>query len=129
MTANFNFASNTAKQASERASSAFARDTTTKATTKLQTRALERRFTRTVNEVEEKNKHSFENRENDAENIRGVYRFVDKVYRAQVVNCGRRFMLEFVVPEPAAFLRHAMTRQPGQPAEGVTQLKPEAPGY
>jgi hypothetical protein len=126
VTANFNFASNTAKQAAERASSMFARDTTTKATTKIQTRALERRFTRTVTEVEEKNKHSFENRENDAENIRGVYRFVDKVYKAQVVNYGRRFMLEFVVPEPAAFLRHAMTRQP---SEGVTQVKPEAPGY
>lgn len=126
VTANFNFASNTAKQASERASNTFARDTTTKATSKIQTRTLERRFSRTVSEVEEKNKHSFENRENDAVNISGVYRFVDKIYNAQVVSYGKRFMLEFLVPEPAAFLRHAMTRQP---AEGVTQVKPEAPGY
>lgn len=126
VTANFNYASNTAKQASNRASSSFARDTTTKATSKIQTRTMERRFVRTVNEVEEKNSHSFENRANGATNIRGVYRFVDKIYNAQVVSYGKRFMLEFVVPEPAAFLRHAMTRQP---AEGVTQIRPDPPGY
>lgn len=126
VTANFNYTNNTAKESSNRASSSFAQDTTSKATSKIQKRTLERRFTRTLSETEEKNKHSFRNRESDAKNISGVYRFVDKIYKAQIVNYGKRFMLEFVVPEPAAFLRHAMTLQP---AEGISQTKPDEPGY
>jgi len=126
VTANFNYTSDTAKDSSNRASSSFAQETTSKATSKIQKRTLERRFKRTLSEIEEKNKHGFENRRSDAENISGVYRFVDKIYKAQIVNYGKRFMLEFAVPEPAAFLRHAMTRQP---AEGISQTKPDEPGY
>src|SRR5439155_16172041 len=55
-----------------------------------------------------------------------VYRFVDKVYRAQVVSYGKRLMLEFLVPEPAAFLRHALT---SRPVDGVTQVEPDRPGF
>jgi len=48
------------------------------------------------------------------------------VYRAQVVNYGKRLMLEFIVPEPAAFLRYALTNKP---IDTVTQINPEPPGY
>jgi hypothetical protein len=125
VTANFNYTNNSSRQESNRASANFARDTTTRATSKIQKRTLERRFFKTVSEIEETNKHGFDNKLGE-ENISGVYRFVDKIYHAQIVNYGKRLMLEFVVPEPAAFLRYAMTRQP---TEGVTQVKPEQPGY
>lgn len=124
-TANFNYANSNSRQESNRASSNFARDTTTRATSKVQKRTLERRFVKTVSEVEETNKHGFDNKFGK-DNISGVYRFVDKIYHAQIINYGKRLMLEFVVPEPAAFLRYAMTRQP---TEGITQIKPEQPGY
>lgn len=124
-TANFNYANSNSRQESNRASSNFARDTTTRATSKVQKRTLERRFVKTVSEVEETNKHGFNNKDG-TDNISGVYRFVDKIYHAQIINYGRRLMLEFVVPEPAAFLRYAMTRQP---TEGITKIKPEQPGY
>ena len=124
-TAHFNYTNSTAKQKSNRASTQFSRETTSRATNRIQKRTLERQFTKTVNEIEERNKHSFDNTGGPG-NITGVYRFVDKVYQAQVINYGKRLMLEFIVPEPAAFLRYAMTKQT---INGVTQIKPEPPGY
>jgi hypothetical protein len=101
-TSNFNYTNSNSKQESNRASATFARDTTTRATSKIQKRTLERQFVKTVNIVEEINKHNFDNTRG-TENISGVYRFVDKVYQAQIVNYGKRLMVEFIVPEPAAF--------------------------
>lgn len=125
-TSNFNYASSSSKTESDRSASSFAREIATKAVSRVQSRALTRRFVRTVDEVEELNKHAFQNNAQDAADIVGVYRFVDKIYRAQVVNYGKRLMLEFVVPEPAAFLRYAMAQQP---MDGVVHVKPEPPGY
>ncbi len=124
-TSNFNFTNSNAKQESNRASATFARETTSRATSKIQKRTLERQFFRTVHEIEEINLHSFDNKDGSG-NISGVYRFVDKVYCAQIVNYGKRLMLEFVVPEPAAFLRYAKTKQP---LDAITPKEPEQPGY
>jgi hypothetical protein len=126
-TANFNYTHSNAKEETKRASASFARETTTRATSKIRKRTLERRFVRTVKETEEINTHSFDNTQDGAENISGVYRFVDKIYHAQIVSYDKRFMLEFVVPEPAAFLRYAMTKQ--QSIGGVMPILPEPPGY
>lgn len=123
-TANFNYANSNALTESQRAASNFARETISKAISKLETRNLERRFSRSVQETEEINQHSFDNKAG-TENISGVYRFVDKIYSAQIVNYGKRMMLEFIVPEPAAFLRFAMTKQPVD----TTLIKPAEPGY
>lgn len=123
-TANFNYASSDSTSETQRSASNFARETTSKAVSKLEKRNLERRFRRTVRETEEISQHTFDNKAG-TDNITGVYRFVDKIYNAQIVNYGKRFMLEFIVPEPAAFLRHAMTSQPLE----TTAVKPEEPGY
>ncbi|OLB74228.1 MAG: hypothetical protein AUI14_24130 [Actinobacteria bacterium 13_2_20CM_2_71_6] len=108
-TSNFNFSSSSSRQQSNTASASYAREVATKAVNRVQTRTLTRRTTTTINVVEETNQHSFDNKAG-SNDIVGVYRFVDKVYRTQVVNYGKRLMLEFIVPEPAAFLRHAMTK-------------------
>lgn len=125
VTASFNYATSNSRQNSNRASSSFAREVTSRAVSRLQKRSLERRSVRTVEEIEETNKHSFDNKEGLAD-ISGIYRFVDKIYKAQIVNYGKRLMLEFVVPEPAAFLRYALANRP---LDGVTQVKPQPPGY
>ncbi|KTD23001.1 Uncharacterised protein [Legionella lansingensis] len=39
----------------------------------------------------------------DGENKSGIYRWVDKYYRAKVVDYGKRLYYEFFIPEPAAF--------------------------
>jgi hypothetical protein len=62
----------------------------------------------------------------EADDITGIYRWVNKIYELQVVNYGKRFMLEFIVPEPAAFLRFAYSSLPG---EIETLVKPDPPGY
>lgn len=124
-TSNFNFSSSSSRQQSDSASASFAREISTKAVNRVQTRSLTRRTTTTTDVVEETDVHAFENRTGNND-ITGIYRFVDKVYRAQVVNYGKRLMLEFLVPEPAAFLRHVAG---SRPVTGVSRTEPEPPGY
>ncbi len=70
---------------------------------------------------------AFDNTKGDDDNIVGVYRYIDNVYSAQIVNYGKRLMLEFIIPEPAAFLRYALTNKP---IDNVTlALSPDVPGY
>jgi hypothetical protein len=124
-TANYNSSSSSSHQQSTAASANYAREVTTRAAQRIQTRTLKRRTVRTVSVVEETNEHGFDNKAGNSDVI-GVYRYVDKIYRAQVVNYGKRLMLEFVVPEPAAFLRYGMTRHP---VDEVSVPKPDRPGY
>lgn len=48
-----------------------------------------------------------------AATIRAQYRWVDKVYQAQVFTVGARAMYEVMVPAPAAMFRHLLAKQPG----------------
>ena len=104
-TATGDFAYSTSKQESQKNSSNFAREVVDRSVTKVQTKTKTERTTKTVNEVEEINKHSLNNGQPSSANVTGIYRWVDKRYRAQVYNYGARLLLEFVVPEPAAFYR------------------------
>jgi hypothetical protein len=124
-TANYNASSSTSSQQSNQASSDYAREITSKAVQRVQTRNLTSRTVVTLHEAVEVNHHAFDNKQG-AEDIVGVYRFIDKVYSAQIINYGKRLMLEFIVPEPAAFMRYAMTHKP---MEAVTLIDPDPPGY
>lgn len=124
-TANYNSSSSTSTQQSNTASSNYAREVATKAVERIQTRTLTSRTVTTIHVVEEVNEHAFDNKAGTAD-IVGVYRYLDKIYQAQVVNYGKRLMLEFIVPEPAAFLRYAMSNRP---VDDITQTNPDAPGY
>lgn len=124
-TANYNTSSSTSTQQSNTASSNYAREVATKAVERIQTRTLTSRTVTTINVVEETNEHAFDNKDG-ASDIVGIYRYLDKIYRAQVVNYGKRLMLEFIVPEPAAFLRYAMSNTP---VDNITQTDPDPPGY
>jgi hypothetical protein len=124
-TANYNTTSGTSSSQSHSVSANYAKEITNKAVQRVQTRTMTSRTVTTFHEVEEIDKHGFDNRDGAAD-IVGVYRFVDKVYSAQIVNYGKRLMLEFVVPEPAAFLRYALTHKP---IKNVTQVRPDPPGY
>ncbi|MET8093392.1 hypothetical protein [Micromonospora sp. NPDC005220] len=101
-TAHGDFAYATSKQESTRSSSNFARDVVDRSVTKIQKKVKTERTTKTFHEVEETNTHGVDNAQGAA-HITGVYRWVDKRYRAQVYNYGRRLMLEFIVPQPAAY--------------------------
>jgi hypothetical protein len=103
----------------------YSREVTDRAVKKVQERILERRTVTREIEFEEVNRHAFEN-DDGTDHIRGIYRFVDKIYEAQVVSYGLRMLFEVVVPEPAAFYRHALA---AAPREGLRVREPERPGY
>ncbi len=106
ITAHGDFAYSTSKQESEKSSSNFARDVVDRTISKVQKKTRTERTTKTFHETEETDTHGFDNT-GGTEHVVGVYRWVDKRYRAQIYNYGKRLMLEFVVPEPAAFYRAA----------------------
>ncbi|RSZ56585.1 hypothetical protein HF313_12335 [Massilia atriviolacea] len=60
-----------------------------------------------------------------AATVRAQYRWVDKVYQAQVYTYGARAMYEVMVPAPAAMFRHLLAQQPGFGGHaGPAPLKP-----
>lgn len=109
-TATGDFAYSNSKTDSSKGSSNFARELVDRSISKVVTKVRSERTTKTIAEIEEINKHSLDNSQPGGSNINGVYRWVDKRYRAQIYNYGRRLLLEFVLPEPAAFFRAAQKR-------------------
>ena len=77
-----------------------AQEITQRAMERVVSRVKEERIRKVVEEYEENNKHGFDNRQGD-QHVTGVYRWVDKLYKNQVFNYGRRLMFEFMIPEPA----------------------------
>jgi hypothetical protein len=123
--ANITSAQATSREESNKTATRFSREVTDKAVKRIQDRVIERRTITTEREVEEISKHGFDN-STGTEHVRGIYRWVDKVYEAQVVSYGLRMMFEMVVPEPAALYRHALG---ALPPEGLTLDRPDPPGY
>ncbi len=112
VSASGNYASSTSKQQSLRLAQDFARETTERASEKVIQKVREERVLKIIEEFEEQNKHGFDNRGDDAKNISGVYRWVDKIYKNQIINYGKRLMYEFMIPQPASFHKQAMSNLP-----------------
>lgn len=97
------------QEESKRVSQTFAREVMERSASKVRERVRSQRTVRIVNETEETNTHGLDNKEGDR-HVVGIYRYVNKVYEAQVFNYGKRLMLEFMVPEPASFIRQLLDR-------------------
>lgn len=121
-----NYASNTATEESRNSATTYAKDVVSRSVQNIKERVLKRRSKTEINEVEIINKHKIVNTNSEADNIAGIYRWVNKYYEAQVVNYGLRTMLEFMVPEPAAFYRFALSKNPGKE---ISIKKPDDPGF
>lgn len=106
-----------------RSASTYARDVVERSRSRIQEQTLERRSTRTVLEIEETTKHGLDNKKGK-DHIVGVYRWLEKIYEAQIVNYGKRLMIEFYVPEPAAYHR---VIEESHLLKGLTKEKPEKP--
>lgn len=109
------------QQASNSASD-VSREVTQRATERVVERVLRRETTRTLVEIEETNRHGFDNSAPGAANIVGVYQFVNKVYEAQVYNYGQRAIYDLTVPEPGALLLAAFQRNRAEAMELVEPL-------
>ncbi|GLW48886.1 hypothetical protein Stsp02_45480 [Streptomyces sp. NBRC 14336] len=69
---------------------------------RVEERVSEQRTTRTLTRTESKDTHQV--KAEDA-SVCGMYRWVDKVVRLRTYRYPHRFLLEFEIPEPAAYVR------------------------
>lgn len=123
VTAHADFALSQSSSESSKTASTYAKQVTERSISRIMQRTREERTRRTLERFEEKNEHGFDNKSGSGHVI-GIYRWVDKYYKARLINYGRRLMMEFIVPEPAAFYRYLQSKQTLQ---GVTMTKPEEP--
>ncbi|WP_163382062.1 hypothetical protein [Cyclobacterium sp. SYSU L10401] len=125
-----NYASDTATETSRRSASNYSKDVVSRSVQKIKERVLQRRSKTTISEVEVINKHKIDNSPSETNtnngHITGIYKWVNKLYQAQVFDYGKRGTLEFLIPEPAAFYRYAMSKKP---LEGTKVPKPDEPGF
>ena len=115
------FATSTSTSDSQSSSTNYARDVTDRSVSSLTRTIQERIVTTTLAETEETNTHGFDNSEG-RDHVVGVYRWLDQRYQAQVLNYGKRLMMEFIVPSPADFYHQANA---ATTAEGVLLEPPE----
>ncbi|MCO6161671.1 hypothetical protein [Flavobacterium sp. NRK F7] len=94
------FATNSSKENSTRQAITQAKEITDKALDRIVTKVKQERIEKIMEEFEETNSHGFDNRNGD-KHVVGVYRWVDKIYKNQIVNYGKRLMFEFMIPQPA----------------------------
>lgn len=101
------FATSNSSVESNRNAVNYAKDITERSLSRIIERVRQERTSRSLQETEEINKHGFDNTGAGASHISGFYRWVDKYYRAKVVNYGKRLMYELTIPEPGAFFIHS----------------------
>jgi hypothetical protein len=120
--ASADFAYSNSKDTTEKTAVGQSKEIINKAVNQITERTRTQHTIRTVKETEEINDHTLANA--TANHVSGIYRWVDKFYLAQVKSYGSRKMLEFVVPEPAAFY---LFSKANKRSEGNTVDKPIYP--
>ena len=80
-----------------------AHEIVTSAVHRVEEWVLNRRTVRSLTRIRDKDIHQLDNR--DDEPVVGMYRWIDKVIRLQRYRYPHRYLLEFQVPEPAAYVR------------------------
>ncbi len=100
-------ASNTSKEESIRNVISQVKEITHQAQDRVINKVKRERIQKVIDEFEENNKHGYDNRKGD-KHVVGVYRWVDKLYKNQIYNYGKRMMFEFLIPEPGKLHTVAM---------------------
>jgi hypothetical protein len=94
----------------ENSKSNYARSVTDRAVNTLTQMVKLQRVLREKKAFTEEAVHELDNRQPGAEKVRGIYQWVDKKYRARILNYGKRLLYDVVVPEPAAFLIESLKK-------------------
>ncbi|WP_298417315.1 hypothetical protein [uncultured Kordia sp.] len=108
LTVDSGFATSTSTTDSNSQAVSYAKEVSSRALDRVVNRVREERITKVIEEFEENNLHGLDNRSNSEGHVTGIYRWVDKIYKNQVVNYGKRMTYEFMIPEPAKFHLWAM---------------------
>jgi hypothetical protein len=111
LNASAGFSTNISTENATRQATEYAKSVTDRARNKLVKRIKELRTTTIIREFEDKNFHGIDN-EKGSENVVGVYRWVDKIYKASLVNYGRRMMIKFNLVEPSAYYKFSQYSDP-----------------
>lgn len=101
----------------------YAKEVTERALERIVQKTTEKRTYKMIKEFEENNKHGFDNR-GGTKHVTGVYRWVDKIYDNQLVNYGKRLVLEIEVPHPAQLYKKAMQWENKKKKDDPTVLTP-----
>ncbi len=103
-----------------------AHEVVSRAVLRVEEKVRQVRTTRSLSRIEEVNKHAFTNNKENAKHIVGVYRWVDKIKWVQIFRYPNRFLLEFQIPEPGAWLRWLLdNKKPPVVSENPAPLKIE----
>jgi hypothetical protein len=122
--ASLNTGFSTSAEETQRKAVSYSREVTDKTSERVRERVKQETRRRMLEQIEEINRHSITNVPATHGHIRGIYRWLNKVYDAQIFNYGQRMMFEFVVPEPAAYLLYALIENPPADTELVKPLPP-----
>ena len=123
------FASHNSKEESTRQAVTNSKDITERALDRIVSKVKEERIEKIVEEFEENNSHGFDNRKGD-KHVVGVFRWVDKIFKNQIVNYGKRLMFEFAIPQPGKLHKLGMSEidkkgslliEPTDPRKSTTQ--------
>jgi len=98
------FSTSQSSSKSDTTARTYAEDVTKRALERVVQKNTIKRTTKVVKEFEENNKHGYDNRTGE-NHVTGVFRWVDKVYKNQLVNYGKRLVYEFMLPEPARYYK------------------------
>jgi len=126
----------TSSETSTSTSESYAQDVVDRSVTRVSQRITTRSVQRVLAETEETSVHGFDNVGGTVD-ITGYYRWLEQVMQAQVMNYGRRMIMEFMVPRPAALWLAArgaqamptLTAQPPVALGGLTPADVNASTY
>lgn len=118
------YATHSSKEENTKQALTQAKEVTQKASDKIITKVHKERTEKMIDEFEEHNLHEFDNRKGD-KHVVGVYRWVDKVFKNQIYNFGKRMMFEFMIPEPAKL--HKLGMEVAQKDSKSLLVKPVDP--
>jgi len=104
----------------------YAQEVTDRVLERIVQKTSSKRTSRVLKEFEENNKHGFDNRDG-VQHVSGVYRWIDIIYKNQLVNYGKRLMYEFMVPEPSRFFKEAILKEADNSSGMITLSEPIHP--
>jgi hypothetical protein len=105
ITPHANVTANFSKSESQNVARSYGKDVVDCAVSKVQAKVRKVQIRKVINEVEERNWHSIDNTQIDADHRAGIYYLVNKISHAQVFNYGKHMMFDVIVSEPAAIFK------------------------
>lgn len=118
--ATVNASYDTSKSTSESTSQEYAKTVTEEATKRVKSSIKETSSITILTETQNTSLRGFNN-EKGSDHVNGLYRWVDKIYTARLLNYGRRLMFSLAVPEPAAFYRSLLWQNEAALMEGLVE--------